>query len=88
MSPVSKRVEIALRTPAHLFHMYSQVENRGPNWNPSDMPLFIEKWVQIYADNNEVPKEYWPEMVQMALEFYKTYLQEPLEGGVRWFKRP
>ena len=79
MSSVSNQVDIALKTAAHLFHMYSKVENRGPNWKPSDMPQLIEKWVQIYADNNEVPKEYWPEMVQMALEFYKTYLQEPLE---------
>jgi hypothetical protein len=82
MSSTSKRVTIALRTAAHLFHMYSYVKNRGPTWDPANMPHLIERWVKIYAESNEVPKKYWPEMVQMAQEFYTTYLKEPLERGV------
>lgn len=83
MPAESKRVEVALTTSAHLFHMYSMEANRGPKWKPSDMPKLIEEWVNIYAGSNEIPEGYWPEMIQMALEFYNRYLKEPLEQGIR-----
>lgn len=72
------RYRISVNTAGHLFCMFAMREARGDRWSLDTMPESIRQWVEIYADNNLVSREYWPEMVTIALEFYRGHLEKAL----------
>jgi succinylglutamate desuccinylase len=73
-----QRIIFAQTIAASTFQMFSNNENRGPNWKKELMPKYIRDQITKYAFLENIPEKHYETMSNDAITFYEEYLASAL----------